>query len=152
MKLNLPLKTRQTMAAFRLAVVSGLMTLALAGCVGTTALGVLDESVSEESLCPLEIRHKLAVVIYDNQPVEWSPAFTSNKVTIALPPGEHTFMTRYFESQSNGYYSTTRPVTNTVSAVFLPGHSYRIYKQVIWLIFFTVVNVKIKDVTTKSQI
>jgi hypothetical protein len=136
----------------RLALIAlALAALTLAGCVGTTALGILDESVPEESRCPLEIRG-LSVVVYDNKPVEWVPTFTSNKVTITLPPGEHTFMTRHFESQTSGNYTTTYVVTNTLKQEFLPGHSYRIYRQVIWLIFFTIANVKIKDVTPKSKL
>jgi hypothetical protein len=127
-------------------IVLTLVTLAFTGCVGTTALGVLDDSVPEESLCPVEIRNSMAIIIYDNQPVEWAPEFTSNKVTISLPPGEHTFMTRYFVTRTlAGGFTETYPVTNTLSGVFLPGHSYRIYKQSIWLVFFTITNIKIKD-------
>lgn len=131
--------------------VPALIALALAGCVGTTALGVLDESIPEEFQCPLEIRD-LAVIVYDNQPVEWAvSSIGDNKVTITLPPGEHTFMTRYYETRTSGNYTQTYPVTNTLSAEFLPGHSYRIYKQNIWLLFFTITNVKIKDVTPKDK-
>jgi hypothetical protein len=129
--------------------VLALMALVFTGCVGTTALGVLDESVPEEFQCPLELRN-VAVIIYDNQPVEWVPGLTANKVTISLPPGEHTFMTRYFVSGKNaigGYESYAR--TNTITQEFLPGHSYRIYKQNIWLLFFTISNIKCKDVTPK---
>jgi hypothetical protein len=131
--------------------VLALIALALAGCVGTTALGVLDESIPEESQCPLEIRN-LAIIIYDNQPVEWVSKFGDNKIAITLPPGEHTFMTRYYESRTTGNYTQSYPVTNTLSAEFLPGHSYRIYKQSIWLLFFTLNSVKIKDVTPKSNL
>jgi hypothetical protein len=130
--------------------VLALVALALAGCVGTTALGILDESIPEESQCPLEIRN-LAVIVYDNQPVEWVSKFGDNKITITLPPGEHTFMTRYYESRTTGNYTQTYPVTNTLSQEFLPGHSYRIYKQSIWLIIVTINTVKIKDVTPKDK-
>jgi hypothetical protein len=130
-----------------------LAALAFTGCVGTTALGILDESIPEKSLCPVEIRNNLAIIVFDNQPVNWAPELTSNKVTISLPPGEHTFMTRYYASRSYGYnYTETYPVTNTIAQEFLPGHSYRIYKQNIWLVFITVTNIKIKDVTPKSNI
>jgi hypothetical protein len=127
--------------------------LIFAGCVGITALGVLDESVPEESQCSLEIRNNLAVIIYDNQPVEWvSEGIGNSRVSISLPPGEHTFMTRHYETQSSGYYSTTYTITNTLTQTFLPGHSYRIYRQNIWLILFTITNIKIKDVTPKSAV
>jgi hypothetical protein len=115
------------------------VALALAGCVGTTALGIFDDSVPEELLCPLEIRNNVVVIVYDNKPVEWAPALTANKVTISLPPGEHTFMIRY----GDGDYT----LTNQITEEFLPGHSYRIYKQKIWLLFFTITNIKFKDVT-----
>jgi hypothetical protein len=140
------MKTRLQTAAI-------LAILTLAGCVGTTALGVLDESVPPESLCPLEIRNNLAVIVYDNQPVEWAAeGLTNSRVTISLPPGEHTFITRYYVTQSSQYYSTTYPVTETITQVFLPGHSYRIYRQNIWLIFFTITNIKIKDVSPRSAL
>jgi hypothetical protein len=126
--------------------VPALAALVLAGCVGTTALGVLDESVPEESQCPLEIRNNLAVIVYDNQPVEWVSELIADKITISLPPGEHTFVTRYYASIGNGY-----PVTTTITQEFLPGHSYRIYQQDIWLIFFTITNIKIKDVSPKNK-
>jgi hypothetical protein len=133
------------------AIALALLALALTGCVGTTALGILDESVPEESQCPLEIRNNLAIIVYDNQPVEWAPDFTSNKVTITLPPGEHTFMTKYYESYTSGGYTTTYTITDTLTEVFLPGHSYRIYKQSVWLLFITINTVKIKDVTPKDK-
>jgi hypothetical protein len=130
-----------------------LAVLIFTGCVGTTALGVLDESVPEGSLCPLEVRNNISVIVYDNQPVEWLPEGLGNsRVTISLPPGEHTFMIKYYVSQSSGYYSTTYTVTDTITQTFLPGHSYRIYRQNIWLIFFTINNIKIKDVTPRSAV
>ncbi|MDR1972421.1 MAG: hypothetical protein LBQ46_10935 [Treponema sp.] len=122
--------------------VLALAALALGGCVGTTALGILDNDVPEVLLCPLEIRNSISVILYDNKPVEWKPAFADSKVTISLPPGEHTFMIRYYEGGSPG--------TGQITQEFLPGHSYRIYKQRIWLVFFTIFNVKCKDVTPKS--
>jgi hypothetical protein len=129
-----------------------LAVLIFAGCVGTTTLGVLDESVPQESLCPLELRNNLSVIIYDNQPVEWEAEGLGNsRVTISLPPGEHTFMTRYYVSRNSGGFYTTYTYTNTVTETFIPGHSYRIYIQKIWLVFFTINNVKIKDVTPKTQ-
>jgi hypothetical protein len=114
-----------------------LTALVLGGCVGTTALGIFDDSVPEEFLCPLELRNNISVIVYDNKPVEWKPGFTDNKVTISLPPGEHTFMVKY----PAGDYTRTTQITQD----FLPGHSYRIYKQKIWLVFFTILNVKCKD-------
>jgi hypothetical protein len=131
--------------------VLALIALALTGCVGTTVLGVLDESIPEESQCPLEIR-KLAVIVYDNQPVEWITELGANKIAITLPPGEHTFMTRYYVERRDQYFTTTYPVLNTITQEFLPGHSYRLYRQSIWLILFTINNIKIKDVTPKNRI
>jgi hypothetical protein len=129
-----------------------LAALVFSACVGTTALGVLDESVPEESRCPLEIRNNLAVIVYDNQPVEWVSALTANKITISLPPGEHSFMVRYYVTRNTGYnQSETYPVTETISQEFLPGHSYRIYRQNIWLLLFTITNIKIKDVTPRTK-
>jgi hypothetical protein len=131
--------------------VLALTALALTGCVGTTALGILDNSLPEEFLCPLEIRNNLAVIVYDNQPVEWEPGPADNKVTITLPPGEHTFMTRYYKTVTTNYgnYSVSNryAVTDTLTQEFLPGHSYRIYKQSIWLVLFTIDTIKCKDVT-----
>jgi len=125
----------------------------LGACVGTKALGVFDESVPEESRCNLEIRNNLSVVLFNNMPVEWAPGLTQNKVTIALPPGNHTFTARYFVSRSVGRNLTeTVPVAVKIPATeFIPGHSYRIYKQEIWLLFLTITNVKIKDVTPKGK-
>jgi hypothetical protein len=121
-------------------------------CVGTKALGVLDESVPEEMRCDLEIRNNLSVVLFNNRPVEWAPGLSENKVTITLPPGNHTFGVRYYISRSVGYnlYETV-PVMKTVELEFIPGHSYRIYKQDIWLLFITITNIKVKDVTPKSK-
>ena len=124
----------------------------LSACVGTKSLGILDESVPEEARCPLEIRNNLSVILYNNQPVEWAPGLTENKVTIALPPGEHTFAVRYYVSRSYGNYTETVPVVANISATeFIAGHSYRIYKQNIWLLLFTITNIKIKDVTPKVK-
>jgi hypothetical protein len=131
--------------------VLALAALAFTGCVGTTALGVLDESVPEAFLCPLEVRNNLAIIVYDNQPIVWAPEFTSNKFTISLPPGEHTFMVRYYESRQIGSVSESYPVTDTITQEFLPGHSYRIYKQTIWIVIGTISFVKIKDVTPKGS-
>jgi hypothetical protein len=122
-----------------------------ASCVGTKALGVLDESVPEGMRCDLEIRNNLAVILFNNQPVEWAPGLSENKVTITIPAGKHTFGVRYFITRSYGpYYSETIPTMATVEEELLPGHSYRIYKQDIWILFFIITNIKIKDVTPKS--
>jgi uncharacterized protein YcfL len=124
--------------------------LVLGGCVGTTALGVLDDSVPEASRCPLELRNNLAVITYDNQPVEWAPELTSNKTTISLPPGEHSFIVRYYVTTGSGSFRVTYTRTATINQEFLPGHSYRIYRSNIWLIFVTLTSIKCKDVTPKN--
>lgn len=126
--------------------------LLLGGCVGTTVLGVLDESTPEDQRCPLEVRNNLSVVLFDNEPVEWDSKLTNDKFTIDLPPGGHTFMTKYYITENYGYGgSRTRTVTANVSMEFLPGHSYRIYRQDIWLLFLTLRNVKIKEVQPKAK-
>ncbi|MDR1248221.1 MAG: hypothetical protein LBK63_02855 [Treponema sp.] len=129
-----------------------LAVLIFAGCVGVTALGVLDESAPQEFQCPLEIRNNLSVIVYDGRPVEWAPeGLTNSRVTITLPPGEHTFVTKYTVSNNSANMTTINTVTDTLTQTFLAGHSYRIYRQDIWLLFFTISNVKIKDVTPKEQ-
>jgi hypothetical protein len=129
-----------------------LAVLIFAGCVGTTALGVLDESAPQEFQCPLEIRNNLSVIVYDGRPVEWEPeGLTNSRVTISLPPGDHTFVTKYTVSNTSANMTTVNTVTDTITQTFLAGHSYRIYRQNIWLLFFTISNVKIKDVTPKDQ-
>jgi hypothetical protein len=129
-----------------------LCTVLLGACVGTKALGVLDESVPEGDRCNLEIRNNLAIILYDNQPVNWAPGLTENKVTITLPPGEHSFVARYYVTRSYGSVSESVPVSANISATeFIPGHDYRIYKQSIWLVFVTITSVKIKDVTPKRK-
>jgi hypothetical protein len=123
-----------------------LTVLIVTGCVGTKALGVLDESVPRESLCPLEIRNNISVIVYDNRPVEWIPrGLTTSRVTISLPPGEHTFMARYYSGDGNTVF------TEKITGTFLPGHSYRIYRRDIWLLLFTISDVKLKDVTPKDR-
>jgi hypothetical protein len=120
-------------------------------CVGTNALGVFDESVPEDMRCDLEIRNNLAVILFNNMPVEWVPGLSENKVTITLPPGNHTFGVRYFITRSYGNYQETVPVLKTVEAEFIPGHSYQIYKQEIWILVLTITNIKVKDVTPKDK-
>ena len=135
---------------FLLAVLAA--SVLLGACVGTKALGVLDESIPEDQRCNLEIRNNIAVVAYNNQPVEWEPGLTENKVTIALPPGEHSFVVRYYETRSIGpNLSESYPVTANISGTtFVAGHSYRIYMQKVWLVILTLKSVKIKDVTPKK--
>jgi hypothetical protein len=136
----------------KIVVLIALLSIVLfVGCVGTTALGVYDDSVPEASLCPLELRNNLSVIIYDDQPVTWEPTLTANKTTIALPPGGHTFIFRYYVQRSYGGMTEYVAQTATVSQEFLAGHSYRIYQQNIWLVFFTISSIKCKDVTPKSK-
>jgi hypothetical protein len=126
-------------------------TVLLGGCVGTNALGVLDASVPEEKQCDLEIRNSLSVILFNNKPVEWAPGLTKNRVTITLPPGNHAFTAVYYVTEGNATTGMrTRAVSTTIKQEFIPGHSYRIYKQSIWLLFVTISNVKIKDTTPKK--
>ena len=119
-----------------------------AGCVGTTALGVLDESVPEQSLVNLELRDDLRVVLYDSQPVDWGPSgLTHSRATIGIPPGYHKLMIAWTESSNSGGFINTYTHTKDIEQDFAAGSSYRIYMQKIWLLFFTIKNVKIKDVT-----
>jgi hypothetical protein len=120
--------------------------LILSGCVGTKNLGVLEPDLPEGLQCPLEIRNSLVVALYDNMPVNWNPGFSQNKVAITLPAGQHSFLVKWETSSGNTIYTHTETITHE----FLPGHSYRIYKQKIWLILFTITNIKIKDVTPKK--
>ena len=126
-------------------------TLLLSTCVGTKAMGVLDESVPEAMQCPLEIRNKLAVILFNNQPVMWAPSLTENKVTISLPPGSHSFTVRWLETRKLAGVTDVYPVTKDLSMEFIPGHSCRIYKQTINLIITKITNVKIKEVASKGK-
>jgi hypothetical protein len=121
-----------------------------AGCAGTKDLGVLDPSLPEERQCPLEIRDNLSVIMYDNQPVEWIPGFDQNKVDIVLPAGQHSFVVKYYTTTGSQYHTTTQAHTVIINQEFLPGHSYRIYQIRIWLIFFTIINTRIKDLTPRA--
>jgi hypothetical protein len=133
-------------------VFAGLLAfLVFTGCVGTTDLGVLDSSIPEDMRCPLEVR-SLSVILYDDQPVDWSTgSIKDNKFTIALPPGPHSFMVKWYTSYNNGNYTVTQAQTENVKADFVPGHSYRIYQQNIWLLIFTITKIKVKDVTPQGK-
>ena len=123
----------------------------MSACVGIEHLGVFDESVSEEAQCFLEVRNNLSVVLFNNMPVSWSSGLTKDKITIYVPPGENTFVVTYQVQKQIGYnLYTTETVSRTVSMEFLPGRSYRIYKQETWLIFLTITSVKIKEVPSKK--
>lgn len=117
-------------------------------CVGLNNLGVLDETVPEAMRANLEIRNNLSVILYNDQPVRWSPGITENRVSIALPPGPSTFLVQWSESAGHGMFNTR---TKVLSMDFLPGHDYRIDKQNIWLVFFTITNVRIRDVTPRGR-
>ena len=119
-------------------------------CVGVNHLGVLDESVPEEQRCFLEVRNDLSIIMFNNQPVKWESEFTKDKFTIYLPPGENTFLVTYVEARTFAGVTTYDTISNTVSMEFLPGHSYRIYKQKIWLLALTITSIKIKDMTPKK--
>jgi len=139
---------RKRIVKFTASVAVLLGLLFFSGCAGTTALGVLDESVPQASLSNLEIRNNLRVVLYDDQPVDWYPVgLTNSRVTISIPPGNHTFLLTWEESVNRGgvVWSETRQAT--VEQECLPGHNYRIYQQKIWLLFFTITNIKVKDVS-----
>jgi hypothetical protein len=135
---------------FFLSAILGCVVL-LGSCAGTKALGIFDESIPEADLCNLEIRNSLSVILFNNQPVEWAPGLSENKVTIALPSGEHTFEVRYYVKRVAGYnlYESV-PQMKSVSMEFVPGHNYRIYKQDIWIVIGTITKIKIKDVTPRT--
>jgi hypothetical protein len=141
----------KTKIALLWAMVAGVMLMS--ACVGIEHLGVLDESIPEEQQCLLEVRNNMRVVLFNNQPVDWYPgSLTKDKITIYVPPGDNTFVVTYVVTTTWGDgYTTNRTVSKTVGAEFLPGHSYRIYMQSIWLFFVTIRNVKIKDVTPKEK-
>jgi len=128
------------------------VSVLFSACVGTNALGPLDDSIPEEMQSHLEITDSLTVILFNNQPVEWAPGFSKNKVTISLPPGEHSFLVKWTESNGSGanmrFHTYTEEIPTTE---FLSGHTYRIYKQKIWLLLVTVTTVSIKDVTPKSK-
>jgi len=122
----------------------------MSACVGVEHLGVLDESIPEEQQCFLEVRNNMRVVLFNNQPVDWYPsALTSDKVTIYVPPGDNTFVVTYVISNTWGGMTTYTTISKTVGMNFVPGHSYRIYMQKIWLLLVTIRNVKIKEVPAK---
>jgi len=122
--------------------------LFFSGCVGTTALGVLDESVPQASLSNLELRNSMRVVLYDNQPVDWGPTgLTNSRATISIPSGNHTFMLTWVESVNHGGLAWAETRNATIEQECLPGHNYRIYQQKIWLLFFTITNIKVKEIS-----
>jgi len=137
----------KTKMAFVSIIIAAIM---MSACIGVNHLGVLDEKIPEENRCFLEVRNDLTVVLFNNQPVSWSPGLTKNAVSIYLPPGNHTFMVRWIYVENAGsMHARNVDRTATVSMEFQPGRSYQIYKQKIWLIFFTIESVKIKE--TKSK-
>jgi len=129
-------------------VVAGVMLMS--ACVGVEHLGVLDESIPEEQQCLLEVRDNMRVVMFNNQPVDWYPGgLTKDKVTIYVPPGDNNFVVTYVISSTYGGMTTYSTISKNVGMEFLPGHSYRIYMQKIWLLIVTIRNVKIKEVPVK---
>jgi hypothetical protein len=129
-------------------VVAGVMLMS--ACVGVEHLGVLDESIPEEQQCLLEVRDNMRVVMFNNQPVDWYPGgLTKDKVTIYVPPGDNNFVVTYVVSSTYGGMTTYSTISKNVGMEFLPGHSYRIYMQKIWLLIVTIRNVKIKEIPVK---
>jgi len=133
-----------------LAIVAG--AILMSACVGVNHIGVFDESVPEQNQCFLEIRDNLSVILFNNQPVNWEPGLTKNKVTIYVPPGENTFVVTYVQTRNipGSNLVTHDTISKTVSMEFLPGHSYQIYKQETWLLLLTVTTVGIKEVPVKK--
>ena len=127
------------------------MTILFSACVGINNLGVLDETVPEAMRANLEIRNNLTVILYNDQPVNWSSGLTQNRVTIALPPGESTFLVQWTETSGSGAHAMHYTRTQTVSMNFLPGRDYRIDKRNIWLLFITITNARIRDVTPRGR-
>jgi len=133
-----------------LAVFAGAMLMS--ACVGINHIGVFDEMVPEQDQCLLEVRNNLSVILFNNQPVSWESGLTKDKVTIFVPPGDNTFVVTYVQARNlpGSNLITHNTVSTTLNMEFLPGHSYRIYKQEIWLIFFTITTVRIREVPIKK--
>ncbi|MCL2229794.1 MAG: hypothetical protein FWC01_01735 [Treponema sp.] len=125
--------------------------VSLGSCVGLNDLGILNENIPEEMRVNLEIRNNLSVALYNNMPVNWSPGLTKNAVAIVIPPGESTFLVRWTETSGSGAYMRTYDRTKTLTQTLIPGHSYQIRKTVIWLLFITITDVSIKDVTPRGR-
>jgi len=123
--------------------------LLFGACVGVNNMGVLDESIPEASRCNLEVRNSMTTVLYNDMPVNWSPGFTEDKVSIALPSGPSTFVVKWAENKGSQQLPNFVDRTATVSMEFLPGHSYRISKFS-WNFLINFSKVSIKDVTPKK--
>jgi len=127
-------------------------SVVFSACVGTKALGSLDDSIPEEMQSHLEITNNLSVILFDNQPVEWAPGFTDNKVKISIPAGQHSFLVKWNETRGSG--ANMRTVSRTAqipTTEIVAGRTYRIYKQKIPLLIVTIINIKIKDITPKGK-
>ena len=105
------------------------VSVLMSACVGTKALGVLDDGIPQEQRSHLEIRNSLSVVAFNNQPVDWTPGIFQNKVTVELPPGRHSIEVKYTEQVTAGGVTVKTTKTATISEEFLAGHSYQIYLQ-----------------------
>ena len=125
-----------------------LSLVVLSGCVGTNAIGVLDESVPEQALVNLELRNDLSISLYNNQPVDWGPSgLTQSRTTISIPPGNHKLLVTWRESVTSNGWTQHYTKTKEIEHEFQAGNNYRIYMQKIWLVFFTLKDVKIKEIT-----
>ncbi|MCL1837055.1 MAG: hypothetical protein FWG46_05860 [Treponema sp.] len=132
--------------AVLLAILAGM--LLLNACVGVKNMGAFDPSIPQDAQCLLEIRNSLGVILFNDQPVDWSPNSSQNRVTIYLPPGNHTFSVRYYKTRSYDTYTETRQITTNIAGTeFAPGGRYRIFRQSMFLSS----KVKIKDVTPKEK-
>jgi len=98
-------------------------------CVGMNNLGAFDDTIPEAMQANLEIRNNLSVILYNDQPVSWSPGFTQNKVSITLPPGPSTFVVSWTETSTLAGMTFTDTRTYTLSKDLLPGHNYRITRS-----------------------
>ncbi|GHV02798.1 hypothetical protein FACS189485_04290 [Spirochaetia bacterium] len=132
-----------------------LTALFLSGCASvTTDKGVFDPSIDEDRQSYLEVHNGMSVTQFDETFVNWSPdGLFSGTTLVTIPAGAHAFQGTYTVTTTNNGFSNTRTIhfsldTKDLKAgECLPGHTYKIYQQKIWVIFFTITNIKIKDIT-----
>jgi hypothetical protein len=80
----------------------------------------------------------MEITMFDGTPVLWAPGFTANKVFIQIPEGVHQFTLYWYYYQNvGGRYSSKHENYTEYEYEFLPGHTYRITRRDIYLLFFT---------------
>jgi hypothetical protein len=132
-----------------------LAVMMLGGCAsGTVDKGVFDSSIPDDQQCYLQIQNAMSVKQFDETFVNWSPDGTwigDKAVTsVTIPAGTHKFNGTYSYQVQYGGVTETKTASFSVDGECLPGHTYKIYQQKIWLIFLTITNVKFKDITPRK--